>query len=500
MSTGNNGLLQFSGQANPLTVKQWTTLERPTPVGAGVFAFNTTTGRYEFSLSDGTWVNHVRLSGDTMTGNLQVPNLIITGGGYIRPSIDSTGAILFTKADGTTGILKIDTTNKKLIFTGDANLYYATDVYSTASLKTDQTMIIGGNGIQMPNTAYITFGTSYGTGELNFANGTTIVGAIAVSTASFAFNLTAKFTSPGTNSKASVFIADPSQNVNLSEWQNSSGSAKTWVGKDFSFTIGSLDSGTNAVLNALVVGHNSSAGASVAAGYGTGILVQGQDNNNANVNMFVVESSYTTATDASYATKTIFSAYDKSGGKRNALQLTANGSRPIAYTFPGTQTTTLAALGGSIFDDFADVGNSTTTETDIYTHSITGNTLATNGDALEYHVYGTSAGSATATTQLKVYFGGTVVADTGAIAISTSDQWHIHVLVIRDSSTSVRVGVDIFFSGGVTFTASPFYATVTGLTLSSSQTSKVTATRAGVGAATNDILTKLAKTAYRSAI
>jgi hypothetical protein len=52
------------------TLPKGTTAQRPT-VASGLFRFNTTTGRYEFGVNS-SWMNHVRLSGDTLTGNLRL--------------------------------------------------------------------------------------------------------------------------------------------------------------------------------------------------------------------------------------------------------------------------------------------------------------------------------------------------------------------------------------------------------------------------------------------
>lgn len=53
-----------------------------TPTAAGSVAYNTGSGRYDFGTGTGI-VNHVRLSGDTMTGPLSAPSVNVTGtGGY----------------------------------------------------------------------------------------------------------------------------------------------------------------------------------------------------------------------------------------------------------------------------------------------------------------------------------------------------------------------------------------------------------------------------------
>lgn len=149
-----------------------------------------------------------------------------------------------------------------------------------------------------------------------------------------------------------------------------------------------------------------------------------------------------------------------------------------------------AKVGGSIFDHFADAGNSTTTETDLYSDTLPANAFGTNGDK----IYGTYGGifvsSATATRQIKIYFAGTVILDTGTLSISTSSSWSIAVFLIKVSATVVRYTVDLQTAGAST---SVYNATgeLTGLTLSGTNIVKITGQAAGVGAATNDIVAKL---------
>lgn len=147
-------------------------------------------------------------------------------------------------------------------------------------------------------------------------------------------------------------------------------------------------------------------------------------------------------------------------------------------------------LGGAIFDHFADAGNTTTTETDLYSDTLAASTFDANGVKVFADYGGTFVSSGTATRQIKVYFGGTVILDTGALSISASASWSLYVMLIRASSSEVR-----YFAALQTSSAAlASYASsgaVTGLTLTNTQILKITGTAAGVGAATNDIVAKL---------
>jgi hypothetical protein len=161
-------------------------------------------------------------------------------------------------------------------------------------------------------------------------------------------------------------------------------------------------------------------------------------------------------------------------------------------------SSTFGSMGAGIFDHFVDAGNSTTTETDLYSDSIPASALNTNGDKLRAIYAGTLVSSATATREIKIYFGGTVIFDTGAVTLGVSGDFVINVEIIRDSSTSVRCAVWANLTGPSTGSYAN-YATVTGLTLTNAQTLKITGQAAGVGAATNDLVASLGHVEWKSA-
>lgn len=156
-----------------------------------------------------------------------------------------------------------------------------------------------------------------------------------------------------------------------------------------------------------------------------------------------------------------------------------------------------ATVGGALFDHFVDAGNTTTSETDLYSDSIPASTLSVNGHKIEAKYGGTFVNS-TSTKQLRVYFGGTQVFDSGALTISGSSDWSVELLVIRVSSSVVRVTVRANTSGASTGSYAKT-TEVTGLTLTNAQILKITGTAAGVGAATNDVVAKIGALEYRPA-
>jgi len=155
----------------------------------------------------------------------------------------------------------------------------------------------------------------------------------------------------------------------------------------------------------------------------------------------------------------------------------------------GTQTTNLPRVGGMIFTDVTAVSNSTTTKTDLFTHTVKGNTLVNNGDTLRTTITITFANNAR-TKQIEVDFGGTPIYQPAAVATSLANAvMIIEVLITRDSSSSVKTSCRI--STNTTMAASPVYLPVTGLTLSNDQVFKVTG-QVGTGGTTNDILAQFA--------
>jgi hypothetical protein len=146
----------------------------------------------------------------------------------------------------------------------------------------------------------------------------------------------------------------------------------------------------------------------------------------------------------------------------------------------------------------ADVGNSTTVETDLFSYSVAARELANNGDRIGAQYAGTFVSSATATRQLKLKFAGTTIFDSGALTLSLSAAWDIVATLVRVSATVVRYSVSMTTEGA----ALPAYTAcgeLTGLTLSNANILKLTGTAAGTGAATNDIVGKMASVDKRAA-
>lgn len=152
----------------------------------------------------------------------------------------------------------------------------------------------------------------------------------------------------------------------------------------------------------------------------------------------------------------------------------------------------------SLFDHFADMGNVGTGEDDLYSDTIAAGQLSANGQKLSAEYGGIFVSSATATRQIRIYFGGTLIFDTGALTLSLSSAWTAYVTITRVSAAVVRCMVS-FATEGAALAAYTSYTEVTGLTLVNTQVLKITGEAAGVGAATNDIVAKLSNVEWLAA-
>ena len=180
------------------------------------------------------------------------------------------------------------------------------------------------------------------------------------------------------------------------------------------------------------------------------------------------------------------------------------GANITLTTDASTDTITIAASGGgggggagaiAIFDHHADAGNTGTGEDDLYGDTIAAGQLATNDDKIFAEYGGVFVSSGTATREIKAYFGGTMIFDTGTLTLSLSSAWTLYLMLIRVSSSVIRYEVS-FATEGAALGAYTSAGEVTGLTLSGTNVLKLTGEAAGVGAATNDIVAKLGTVWY----
>jgi hypothetical protein len=157
----------------------------------------------------------------------------------------------------------------------------------------------------------------------------------------------------------------------------------------------------------------------------------------------------------------------------------------------GTSTGTsskAARIGGKIKEFYTDAGNVNTTETDLYSYTTEASLFGANGENVECVFSGAYVGSAF-TKQVKAYFAGTAIFDSGALAVGSNSSWRMEINLIRVSSTVVRYSVAMNTSGASTMVYTNV-GELTGLTLSNTNILKITGT-AGAGGSSNDIVAKM---------
>lgn len=158
-------------------------------------------------------------------------------------------------------------------------------------------------------------------------------------------------------------------------------------------------------------------------------------------------------------------------------------------TGPTGSTGAAGANAGALFTHQTDANNTGTGETDLYSDSIAGGQLAANGNQITAFYSGTYAGSATATSQVKVYFGGTSIFASGALAVVSASVWQANVSVIRVSTSVVRYSVTLN-TPALSISDYQSVGELTGLDLTAAQVIKITAQSSGTGAGSNLITAK----------
>lgn len=147
------------------------------------------------------------------------------------------------------------------------------------------------------------------------------------------------------------------------------------------------------------------------------------------------------------------------------------------------------SLPHTVDKQFIDANNTGTGETDLYTKSVAGNTLNSNGQSLSFEVGGVF-NDATATANLQLYFAGTAFAGTGAMTISGTGAWRAQGSIVRVSSSVYRASVT-FFSDNTTQKIFTSMANVTSVDFTTSNTFKITGQAGGAGGGSNDITAQM---------
>lgn len=153
-------------------------------------------------------------------------------------------------------------------------------------------------------------------------------------------------------------------------------------------------------------------------------------------------------------------------------------------------SSTQIPVGGTIAQNIASVSNTSTTETDLFTYTLPANGFSSDGESLQT-IYGGQFAATVNNKRLRVYFAGTAIYDSGALAITAATDWAINVTVIKTSSSTARCITSISTSSA-TLIGSAQYTALTGLSFTGTNILKLT----GQGGASSDITATLSKTKW----
>ncbi len=154
------------------------------------------------------------------------------------------------------------------------------------------------------------------------------------------------------------------------------------------------------------------------------------------------------------------------------------------------------ALEGVIADSYADVSNTGTSETDIYTYTTPANTLAADGEKVKFR-YILNLSDVTSQANIKVYFAGTSIMTTGNLNIASTGAMDISGYIVRTSSTTARAVVTII-SPNTSIASLITETDLTSLTLSGTNILKITGTAGGGTGGSGDITGKMATVSWQA--
>lgn len=137
---------------------------------------------------------------------------------------------------------------------------------------------------------------------------------------------------------------------------------------------------------------------------------------------------------------------------------------------------------------FADSGNTANTLTDIYSYTVPGSTLTTNGQEILLNATGLFAATANVDKQVEVVWGATTIFDSGALAVTTANTWKIEARIMRTGAATQRCVVE-FTSSASALAADSVYTAATE-TLSGTSALKIQ----GKGTSASDVVFKFGKT------
>lgn len=158
----------------------------------------------------------------------------------------------------------------------------------------------------------------------------------------------------------------------------------------------------------------------------------------------------------------------------------------VSNTVTFNVTPSSSALPHTLDAVYTTAGNTSTTETDLYSYTLPAGQLGIDGRTINFEIDG-EFNDNTITAQLKLYFAGNVMLNTGAVSVSTAfTKWKLTGYVMRTSSSTAHVTYELQAPGLAT-TVFLGYSNLTSLDFTTTNVFKISAQAAGGGASNSDI-------------
>lgn len=141
------------------------------------------------------------------------------------------------------------------------------------------------------------------------------------------------------------------------------------------------------------------------------------------------------------------------------------------------------------------VQNTSTTETDLYTYTMPANTMTITDDEIEFTGFGNFT-DASATADMKLYFAGTVVFDTGALGLAGGANAYSWKLVVKRTGTTTATAHGILSTRSGTSITSEGFLDLTSQDFTTTNIIKITGTAGGGTGGTGDIIGKSGKIVF----
>jgi len=470
--TGTNGVTVATGTTTPV-------------IGLGAITPTSTNGVSAATMAyvDATSSIQTQLNGKQASGSYEtaftkntafnknfgtIAGTVVEGGTLGSNAYNSTaylpltGGTLSGALNGTSATFSSSVTSASHVTTGgiasqfvkgdgslDATVYAPLDSPSLSGTPTAPTATAGTNTTQIATTAFVLANPPSNavllTGNQSITGEKTFTGGIISGNSSTGIGISSSNTSIGTG----FYSGNSSTGIGLYSANDSTGTG---------FFTYNTSSGKGVVIN------NTTA----ATGIPFTIQKNGVDK------LTITDNGGIQAGAATFSSSVTATALIKSGGTSSQF-LMADGSTSTAGTAP-------IQLKDFYPDSAANIGIN---ETDLLTYTIGTNRLNAPGEKL-VAIYGGIFNDATATSQLRVYYAGSVIADTGALTMSVTGAWIVNVSIIRTGATTARAMVNISTPGASTASYTN-YTPLTGLTFSASAILKITGTANGATGGNGDI-------------